>query len=824
MENRLGTESPPILVEPFVPPPRPSSPSRAPAVHRVLIRSPTQFQYPPSEHSPRTILVQSPHSIGSPSSQSTRELTSTERYQPGSPSPERDYPISPKRRVVIFDPILEERNGRTISLPNVSSNASSPLLTPPTPRRQQSIATQLPTVPIPPSPTDRSWSFMRSGFMSKFEPIPVQALFIHTILCFAAFPFIYLLCVVASGRDLFWTRAIVGAVCGLAGLALGYNLLDLAQQGMESALWATIIHESMRPDGGVTLEQLDSYVSRRGSPWATFRLLIRRIFRHKGARRTNRRKYDQTPWTFFIILFLFVAIISTCLVFIFGRIVEIYTRQERQMEKYRETIVMGDLSEDDIARAGILSEQAYSNFNITWSLTPFASAGLIPMGRSFTENRLKLNPQAVNNVSDTIWFAETYPNQLVPDGMGFGTFDNERTPTFSGSGSPVTESRGQVLRWPRWGIRIGCMVLDNLDKYLVPMHPTSGMTYLFVPKTTMSSILESMDIPYPDMPPVDFSEFMEGKDKPPKGISQSDIAVKGKWWPNGVAHAFESTPAVKGEDGTGWLQIELVLVRLNRAYAENSSFPVKILADKDYPSPVGYDAAICVEEFKPYMVDAYNNTAGSPITLGLVHRSLDFDRFVSTPEKTVIQDGVQWGINSTGKYTAYALAHENSRNIIIKDNGRDYWYVPNPTLVSFTNGSGPLGYTKLDPTRLAMSIAKSDSQHLLPYLAGSQPIVARSYPDKTVAYVKISQLWLGILLLIMLTLGYIAAIFVPRLPLGLPKRDFGVFSWLAAIEGDAIVGIPTGVGRYEHLAELKQRGKDVKVRYTAPDENDWTLS
>ncbi|QRV84383.1 hypothetical protein RhiJN_12399 [Ceratobasidium sp. AG-Ba] len=801
MENRLGTESPPILVEPFVPPPRPSSPSRAPAVHRVLIRSPTQFQYPPSEHSPRTILVQSPHSIGSPSSQSTRELTSTERYQPGSPSPERDYPISPKRRVVIFDPILEERNGRTISLPNVSSNASSPLLTPPTPRRQQSIATQLPTVPIPPSPTDRSWSFMRSGFMSKFEPIPVQALFIHTILCFAAFPFIYLLCVVASGRDLFWTRAIVGAVCGLAGLALGYNLLDLAQQGMESALWATIIHESMRPDGGVTLEQLDSYVSRRGSPWATFRLLSR-IFRHKGARRTNRRKYDQTPWTFFIILFLFVAIISTCLVFIFGRIVEIYTRQERQMEKYRETIVMGDLSEDDIARAGILSEQAYSNFNITWSLTPFASAGLIPMGRSFTENRLKLNPQAVNNVSDTI----------CPRRHGIWDIDNERTPTFSGSGSPVTESRGQVLRWPRWGIRIGCMVLDNLDKYLVPMHPTSGMTYLFVPKTTMSSILESMDIPYPDMPPVDFSEFMEGKDKPPKGISQSDIAVKGKWWPNGVAHAFESTPAVKGEDGTGWLQIELVLVRLNRAYAENSSFPVKILADKDYPSPVGYDAAICVEEFKPYMVDAYNNTAGSPITLGLVHRSLDFDRFVSTPEKTVIQDGVQWGINSTGKYTAYALAHENSRNIIIKDNGRDYWYVPNPTLVSFTNGSGPLGYTKLDPTRLAMSIAKSDSQHLLPYLAGSHRLSQEAIPTRPSHTSNIPALARDIIAHNANTwihCGYIR----PTTTSWTAEARFWGISWLAAIEG-----------RYEHLAELKQRGKDVKVRYTAPDENDWTLS
>lgn len=35
----------------------------------------------------------------------------------------------------------------------------------------------------------------------------------------------------------------------------------------------------------------------------------------------------------------------------------------------------------------------------------------------------------------------------------------------------------------------------------------------------------------------------------------------------------------------------------------------------------------------------------------------------------------------------------------------------------------------------------------------------------------------------MMLLGYLVAIFVPRLPLGLPRRDFGVYSWLAAIEG-----------------------------------------
>jgi hypothetical protein len=66
-----------------------------------------------------------------------------------------------------------------------------------------------------------------------------------------------------------------------------------------------------------------------------------------------------------------------------------------------------------------------------------------------------------------------------------------------------------------------------------------------------------------------------------------------------------------GTSGKGWLNIEIVLVRLNQAYAPNSSFSVHAAADVDYPSPVGYDVAVCVEDFKSYMVDSYNNVSHS---------------------------------------------------------------------------------------------------------------------------------------------------------------------------------------------------------------------
>lgn len=50
------------------------------------------------------------------------------------------------------------------------------------------------------------------------------------------------------------------------------------------------------------------------------------------------------------------------------------------------------------------------------------------------------------------------------------------------------------------------------------------------------------------------------------------------------------------------------------------------------------------------------------------------------PQPTWERNGTQWGINSTGKFAAFAAAHENARNVMIKDNGRDFYYVPNPTV------------------------------------------------------------------------------------------------------------------------------------------------
>ena len=99
--------------------------------------------------------------------------------------------------------------------------------------------------------------------------------------------------------------------------------------------------------------------------------------------------------------------------------------------------------------------------------------------------------------------------------------------------------------------------------------------------------------------------------------------------------------------------------------------------------------------------------------------------------------------------------------------------------VSFTNGVGPLGYTELSPDRVAVIRGRVSAANLLPYLAGSAPVVAQSYPDQTLAYVTFVRWQLIGLLVIVLILGIIGELFVPKLPHNMPRRGFGMYSWLA---------------------------------------------
>ena len=90
-----------------------------------------------------------------------------------------------------------------------------------------------------------------------------------------------------------------------------------------------------------------------------------------------------------------------------------------------------------------------------------------------------------------------------------------------------------------------------------------------------------------------------------------------------------------------------------------------------------------------------------------------------------------------------------------------------------------MGYTELSPDRLAIIHARLNAANALPYLVGSGLLVAQSYTDETLAFTSYKRWQLAALPVLIWALGMIGELFVPKLPLHVPQRDFGLYSWLA---------------------------------------------
>ena len=276
-----------------------------------------------------------------------------------------------------------------------------------------------------------------------------------------------------------------------------------------------------------------------------------------------------------------------------------------------------------------------------------------------------------------------------------------------------------------------------------------------------------------------------------------------KWYDNGVAHSFHTKTILDTVNADqGWTTVETVLIRLNTSYTPSGQFPVyskvSIPDANGMGTRIGYDAAVCVERYDPWIVEAYNTSVGSPTALRIVdnsNTSLPIGKIRGYP----LQNATRY-LNTTNKNPAFYVAHDNSINQMVKDNGRDFFYVPSPTVgpatlfprvtfhdlprqaVSFTDGAGPEGYIELSPDRFAVIRARVDAANVLPFLAGSGYIVAQSYPDQTLAYVRYIQWQLIGLPMLVLLLGVFGELFVPKLPLDIPRRGFGVYSWLALFQ------------------------------------------
>ena len=143
---------------------------------------------------------------------------------------------------------------------------------------------------------------------------------------------------------------------------------------------------------------------------------------------------------------------------------------------------------------------------------------------------------------------------------------------------------------------------------------------------------------------------------------------------------------------------------------------------------------------------------------------------------------------------------------MVGDNTAGPRYAPSLATISFTGDIGPNGYTELSPQIYADVRGKVDASYALPFLSGTGPIVVRAYEDEILTSASFDPRTLCGVLGIALFLGALAGLFVPALPLDIPRRGFGLFSWVAVLRGQELGGElgKDNIHRYMDLKELEK--------------------
>ncbi|KAF9040663.1 hypothetical protein BJ165DRAFT_1530546 [Panaeolus papilionaceus] len=645
----------------------------------------------------------------------------------------------------------------------------------------------------------------KNPFGQIFETPRWSMIIIHIVLCGLAYPVLLGFVSLAAGRSLFLARLLIGLGCSIVGLTLGMSLLALAKGIFEAATWATIIHQSRITDGGgIRLGDLAAHVADHGSPTSALRLLYDR-YRYTGTNREHRKSYDNRRWSVYILLFLFNCIAAGALAFLLGRLIDIQTVIYHQYSDFQEVAIMGTLSDQELQRATDILPY-FEDTSVTWTLSSISSQGVLPPVVS-----LEWNNQMVD-------FSETTLSQLVPNGTGgVGTFQGNDAQK---SGQPVGApndafTQGSVLRFPQWGLRTKCAKIPNGPTNIIPASE-GGLTYVFAPRDVVKPLFDTLSVPMPDAmnQPYDLSKILAQGDSIARPPDLSVIATAARFANNGVTQTLMSNPLTLGAEGTGFITLETVLIRLNTDFAPNGQFSLQSTLSN---SKVGFDSAVCLQVYEPYIIQVYNSSIGLPNTVNITSRSADFqpsdrEKMLGAP---LSDSAVTRKLNSTGLRNVYIVTHQNSINSLLKDNGPEAGYRPSPSIVSFTDGVGINGYTEFSVEKYERARSMADARNALPYFAGTGKLLAHRYVDKVVTSSSINNIYLAVALGIVLLLGLISGFFVPRLPFGQPRRGFDLYSWMSAFYAQELTSEqPTGIYKNMELRDIVKSNNNIRLRYT----------
>jgi len=145
------------------------------------------------------------------------------------------------------------------------------------------------------------------------------------------------------------------------------------------------------------------------------------------------------------------------------------------------------------------------------------------------------------------------------------------------------------------------------------------------------------------------------------------------------------TPQVA--DGQGWVTIETVFVQLNTSLTPSGRFPAYWTESlpKGVEVRLGYDAAVCLQKFEPWIIEAYNTSTGSSFALGIVGKQNDSTSL--SPSGTIRgarMENTRY-LNATGKDFVFSTVHNSSVDRFWEANDLQGHYskghcVPTPTV------------------------------------------------------------------------------------------------------------------------------------------------
>ena len=114
----------------------------------------------------------------------------------------------------------------------------------------------------------------------------------------------------------------------------------------------------------------------------------------------------------------------------------------------------------------------------------------------------------------------------------------------------------------------------------------------------------------------------------------------------------------------------------------------------------------------------------------------------------------------------------------------------------------------------AKARALADAGNVLPYFVGSGPVVARRYRDQVATSAVIDSAIMVPTILAAFFMGLVSALFVPRLPLDVPRRGFDLYSWLSAFYANELVAErPAGISKDMDLRDIIDHTSELKFRY-----------